>query len=136
MLDILALTEELQLDEGFSAIPYKDSLGVWTAGHGWNMEARPISRAAAEFILREHILEAVADAERYEWYHTLTDARQRVIVNMLFNLGATRFRSFEKTIGFLERGDFQSAAAEMLDSVWARQVGHRASRLSAMMSTG
>ncbi len=55
MFDIDILADELKFDEGFSAVPYKDTEGMWTCGYGWNMHARPISRAAAEFIMQEHI---------------------------------------------------------------------------------
>jgi lysozyme len=36
----------------------------------------------------------------------------------------------------LEQGDYETAAKEMLDSKWARQVGDRANRLAKMMEDG
>ena len=55
---------------------------------------------------------------------------------MVYNLGLTRFKGFKKTIGFIELGEYDLAATEMLDSKWARQVGKRAIELSHMMKTG
>lgn len=136
MLDIDTLIDELKGDEAFSAKPYQDINGIWTIGYGWNLESTPISTEAARFILREHILESIANAERYQFFHNLTPNRKRVIVNMIFNLGRAGFRRFIKTIKYLDRGDYQSASVEMLDSLWARQVGRRATKLSEMMYNG
>ena len=36
----------------------------------------------------------------------------------------------------LEAGDYKTAAKEMLDSVWARQVKSRAKKLAQIMETG
>jgi lysozyme len=55
---------------------------------------------------------------------------------MAYNLGMTGFFKFEKTIAFLEKGDFESAANEMLNSKWANQVGKRAKELVTMIKIG
>ena len=130
------LIEDLKLDESFRAKPYQDINGIWTTGYGWNLESTPLSEAAGLFILREHVLEAFADAERYQFFHSLTPNRKRVIANMIFNLGRVGFRRFKKTIKYLDRGDYESASIEMLDSLWAKQVGQRAIKLSELMKHG
>ena len=136
MMDIDTITSDLMDNEGFSAKPYKDSVGVWTIGYGWNLQSTPITPEAAEFILKEHVLDAVANAERYEWFHELSHNRKRVVVNMIFNLGRTGFARFTKTIAYLSGRDYEAAAAEMLDSRWAEQVGTRANFLSGLMLMG
>ena len=136
MIDVDTIADDLIKHEAFSAKPYQDINGVWTTGYGWNLESTPITPEAAEFILKEQILTAVADAERYQWFHDLTHNRQRVIVNMIFNLGRTGFRRFKKTIAYIAQKDYEGAAVEMLDSLWARQVGHRANFLSELMFNG
>jgi len=62
--------------------------------------------------------------------------RQAVLVDMAFNLGRAGLASFQKMRAALALGDFERAAAEMLDSLWARQVGRRARELAEMMQTG
>ena len=54
---------------------------------------------------------------------------QEVIVNMCFNMGAPRLSKFKKFIGGVNAGDWNTAAVEMMDSRWAKQVGVRADRL-------
>jgi lysozyme len=39
-MNIEKLKKELRRDEGVRYSPYKDSVGVWTVGCGWNLEAR------------------------------------------------------------------------------------------------
>ena len=63
-------------------------------------------------------------------------ARQRVLLNMCFNLGSGGLLEFRKSLAAMERGDFETAAREMKASKWATQVGDRADRLAALMRSG
>ena len=130
------LIQELEVDEGFRKKPYKCTADKTTIGIGRNLDDVGISRDEAVYLLKNDIKAAVEQAEKFYWYHDLSPMRKRVIVNMIFNLGITRFRKFKKTIKYLEVGDYQSASTEMLDSAWAKQVGPRATRLSQMMRKG
>ena len=72
-----------------------------------------------------------------EFYENLTSNNRRdVIVEMIFNMGLTRFKKFKKTIKAIENKDFASAADEMLNSKWAGQVGQRAITLSNKFRAG
>jgi hypothetical protein len=53
---------------------------------------------------------------------------------MIFNLGAGGFSAFRKMIAAVESADWVSAAKEMRDSMWSRQVGHRADEDVALMA--
>ena len=70
------------------------------------------------------------------WWRGLDDVRQRVLVNMAFNLGITRLLGFKNTLAAMQAGNYADAAKGMLDSKWATQVGARATRLAAMMRDG
>ncbi len=59
-----------------------------------------------------------------------------VVLNMIFNMGLSRFSGFIKTIGYIENGQYFMAATEMLDSKWAKQVGKRARTLAKLMEAG
>ena len=72
----------------------------------------------------------------FTWYKNLSDARQRVLVNMCFNLGLTRLLGFKKFLAALEAEDWDRAAEEMLDSKWAVQVGPRSTRLRDLLLEG
>ena len=66
----------------------------------------------------------------------LDEARQMVCINMAFNLGMPRLNRFKKMWAAIHKGDYGTAALEMLDSKWADQVKGRALRLSNIMKTG
>jgi lysozyme len=52
---------------------------------------------------------------------------------MAFNLGSEGLSKFQKTIEAIENGDFDKAAEEMGDSLWAEQVGDRAAEDMELM---
>ena len=136
-MDRTALKRLLTLHEGRRDRPYKDSEGNLTIGIGHNLDAKPLSDRVIDLIFEDDIADAIADLNRVlPWWVTLSDNRQIVIVDMCFNLGIGRLLKFSKTIAALQAKDWETAADEMLDSKWARQVGIRATRLADMMRAG
>lgn len=139
-MDKKQLTKELRRDEGVVPFAYQDHLGYWTIGVGRLIDKRKgggLSDAEIDFLLSN-------DIDRFEkqvidalpWYSRLDDVRQRVLVNMAFNLGIAGLLGFKNTLAMIERGDYAGAAKGMLNSKWATQVGERAKRLATMMETG
>ena len=55
------------------------------------------------------------------------------MVNMAFNLGATRLAKFKNMHNMLSQHKWKEAAAEGRDSRWYRQVTNRADRLVTRM---
>lgn len=127
------LIEALKRDEGVREKPYYDSVGKISIGVGRNLDDKGLRPDEIRFLLKNDIEEALADARKFSWFPRLDRPRQRVIVNMIFNLGAPRFRNFKKMLAALEKQDYIKASEEMLDSKWARQVGVRAQRLADIM---
>ena len=60
---------------------------------------------------------------------------QKAIIDMSFNLGYPRLSKFINLKKALQQRDFNQAAAEMLNSSWARQTGNRANELARMVKT-
>lgn len=131
------LRRMLIVHEGLRLKPYRCPAGYLTIGVGRNLEARGISREEAMVLLESDIAEAEAAARGFfPAFDRLEEPRQAVLVDMAFNLGAVRLGGFRRFRAALERGDFEQAAREMLDSKWAKQVGPRARRLAEMMRRG
>ena len=129
------LLKQIEMHEGFRGKPYKDSEGIMTIGIGRNVEANPLSHEEAVFMLENDVDKAIYSVNNYQWFDGLSDVRQRVVIDMAFNLGISGFSRFKKMITHIEAGRFRLAASEMLNSKWAWQVGARAIRLSKMMET-
>lgn len=127
------LVESVKAAEGFRATAYQDSVGVWTVGFGTNLQELSIDRPTAERWLNEALRRCETEAARFPWYATLNPPRQRVILEMLYNLGLTRFVGFLKMLAAIERKDYAQAAEQMMSSKWASQVGVRATKLAAIM---
>ena len=131
------LIEELKRDEGVELKAYHDTVGIWTIGIGRNLQDVGVSMAEAEFLLATDIDVAVSELQRtFDWFEDLSDARQRVCVNMCFNLGLTRLLGFKKFLAAMAAGDWETAGVEMLDSKWSRQVGARSTRLKDLLLEG
>jgi len=99
----------------------------------------------ATALARPLIAEKVLDVAKKEKVTSLAhgcsgkgndQVRFDTLTNMCFNLGAPRLSGFKKMWEAIEAGDYSTAAEEMLDSKWARQVGPRADRLAQKMETG
>lgn len=129
-------TQLIAKHEGLRLKPYTDTVGKLTIGYGRNLDEVGISEKEAEVMLKSDVEKAYNEARDFDWFKDLNGPRRAVIVNMIFNLGLTRFRKFKNTIIFLEKGLYRAASKEMLDSKWAKQVGNRALELSELMLHG
>lgn len=137
MYDASKLHAELKRDEGYRDITYLDTEGIPTVGVGHNLEANPVAADIIEGWLSEDIVSAETALDNlYHPWRGLTDVRQRVLVNMAFNMGQSRLGGFRKMWAAIRAQDYEEAAVQMLDSKWAGQVGPRAPRLADMMRTG
>lgn len=135
-MDIEALKDQLILHEGLKLEPYRCTADKLTIGVGRNIEDIGITEDEARYLLDNDILRVSQELDNaIAWWRDLSDVRQRVILDMAFNLGTPTLMKFQKTLGYIEAEDYESAASEMLDSKWARQVGQRAERLSKAMAT-
>ena len=132
-----ALRAQLVRHEGLRLRLYKDTVGKWTIGVGHNIEDRGLTQRAAFAILEDDIEDAIRDCRSaWPWFDGLDHARQRVLVNMVFNMGLAKMRQFTHTLAAIAAGDYARAAVEMLDSRWADQVGTRALELAEQMRQG
>lgn len=135
-MDMERMKLELRQDEGLRLKPYRCTAGRLTIGVGINLD-EGITEDEADYLLASRIRRAEAELDRaLPWWRGLSDARQRALVNMAFNLGLPRLLGFKGMLGALEAGDWNEAARQALNSAWARQVGPRAARIAKMIEEG
>ena len=136
----MTLRDMLIIDEGSVKkdglhIPYPDSLGFLTIGYGHlikdHEKAVPITEEEACALLDKDIEEHVHEVlKRWPWVSRLDEDRRNVVFNMAFNLGVYKLRRFKKFLAHMENRRWKEARGEMLNSLWARQVKSRATRLA------
>ena len=120
--------------QGLSGTPWTIGFGHTGAdvspGAVWTLEK-------CNEILRQDAEKHSADVIRaFPWVARLDPVRQDVLFNMGFNMGCAGLSKFVNTLKMIETGDYERAAVGMINSLWARQVGARATRLAKMMRTG
>jgi lysozyme len=130
------LLSSTKLHEGLRLRAYQDSVEVWTIGYGTNLQTLTISEDLATEWLYEKLRQAEVSAQSYGWYVNLNQARRDAIIEMVYNLGLTRFDKFKNLQKALGKQDWAAARLEMLNSKWAEQVGERAKRLAEQIFTG
>lgn len=129
-------SELIKKHEGLRLQPYKCTAGKLTIGYGRNIEDNGISVYEAEVMLENDIQKCYALCIKFPFWNNLNEVRQSVILDMCYNLGFTRLQGFKKMLKALEIQDYKSAAKEMLDSKWARDVKSRATELAELMTYG
>lgn len=152
------MAAQLALHEGLRLKTYRDTKGLLTVGYGYCIDRRGVkpleavigrrfegtlTRAEADLMLRFDVARfEVGIRAHLPFYDQLDDVRQRVCVDMAFNMGYGAL-AFKKTIDLVRRRRFVEAGDEMMRSKWSDDVGDgwggnydRAERLANMMKTG
>ena len=140
-MDMNRLMKSVKAHEGFRNSVYRDTLGKRTVGYGhlcvedhWE-DNRAYTIPELERVLEADLNNAVQGAERLlKGCRILDSLAREIVVEMVFQLGETGVSKFKNMLKALEEGpDYQTAAAEMLDSRWAKQTPERAKEMSEHM---
>ena len=143
-MNVEMLREQLEIDEGVKYEIYVDHLGYPTFGIGHLIiESDPENgQAVGTPVSEDRVAEAFDSALQgvlsdcnilYPDFEDLPEEAQQIIANMMFNLGRPRLSKFVGMKRGVDAEDWDTAADEMVDSRWYRQVGERAERLVARM---
>lgn len=128
-MDYHKIASDLTRDEGVRLKPYQDTVGKTTIGVGRNLDDKGITHAEATMMLHADIEDCVQHAlEVFPAFKNLPEPAQRVVVNMIFQLGAAGFRGFGRFITAVRCHAWHSAADEALDSRAAHQAPERFKR--------
>ena len=139
-MNVEQLREQLKIDEGCVYEIYNDHLGYPTFGIGHHVResdpenGSPIGTKVSEDRVAnafdDYIGIVLSDCNKlYPDFEDLPEEAQQIIANMMFNLGRPRLSKFVGMKRGVDEKDWNSAADEMVDSRWYRQVGARAERL-------
>ena len=143
-MDLDKLKEEIKTDEGVIYEVYLDHLGYKTCGVGHLCRATdpenklevgdPVSVERVDMLFAEDLETTIDECKLlYNNFDDLPEEVQRIIANMLFNMGRPRLSRFHKMKKAIDNRDWIEASVQMKDSLWARQVPNRADRLVKRM---
>lgn len=144
------LLADIRQAEGFRREAYKDNRGFWTAGYGHYLDqSKDWTGITFDQSTIDNWLSSDVDtAQRYclallEWPAMDCDARQNALVELVFNMGLSKWRGFVHTRECLGHKDWQGAYNGLLDSIWAHEVQPdgfekpgRATRIGSYILTG
>ena len=133
------LLEMLKRHEGVRSKVYLCSAGYETIGVGRNISANGLGLSGDEvdYLLENDIVRVIKElSSEYPWFKDLDDVRKDAMIDISFNLGATRLRGFKRALAAMEVADYKMAAKEFLDSKWSRDVKGRATELCYMIEMG
>lgn len=142
------LKKEIMADEGYSNKIYLDHLGYPTVGIGHLIKKDDPeygSKNLGKVVTDERITElfisdadiAIKDCKKlFPNFELIPEDTQHVLINMMFNLGFTRFSKFKNFRAAIEKKDWGKAAIEGQDSLWYNQVPNRARRLMERLRNG
>jgi len=146
---------QLSEHEGVRPGVYNDSLGNPTIGIGFNLaDSKNQEYLAKSGIDRQALLsgkQQLNDAQMKQLYRksfanayrdslaflpdldSHPEPVQRAVVDMAYNMGASKLMGFQKARAAFMKRDYGTASNEMMDSLWAKQVKGRAVNLSKMV---
>lgn len=111
-------------------------------GYDYNISKYGISESVASRIMEKIVRDEREKLEKYDWFNKLDRVRQEAVINLAFNLGVPGLLRFKGTIGYLDRGQYDRAARELLytsrgsKTLYYRQVKGRAKEISEQLRTG
>jgi len=145
-MNIDELRQEIQNDEGRVNSVYLDHLNLPTVGIGHLIkESDPeyglpvgtvVDDERVNELFDQDIKVTLSECEQlYENFNDLPEEVQKILANMMFNLGRPRLSKFRKLCKAVADRDWQECAIQMEDSRWHRQVTNRANRLISRMKS-
>jgi len=136
---MMRLINMLKRHEGVRNKVYMCPAGYETIGVGRNISESGLglSEDEVEYLLKNDILRCRNELlGEYDWFENLDSVRQEAMIDLSFNLGQTKLRTFVKALGHMADGNYEEAGREFYNSRWAEQVGDRSLEVCQMIGSG
>ena len=144
-MNIDELRQELEYDEGVEYKIYHDHKGYPTFGIGHLITqsdpefslplGAPVSEERVAECFNQDIETTISECKiLFDNFDELPEEVQRIIANMMFNMGRPRLSKFKMFRAALANKNWSECAVQMEDSRWHKQVTNRANRLISRMN--
>lgn len=140
---VYEIKQYIRTNEGYERMPYQCSEGYWTCGVGHKMDGEP-SEYELKFGWTDEFIESTFNKDFYKAVVSAWDAvptlklishnRRKALVDMSYQMGSVK--AFRKMLKGIAEKDFDYAADEILDSLYAKQTKRRAKKNSNYMRLG
>lgn len=135
------ISAHLNHEEGRVPYAYADSLGFLTIGVGRLIDKRKggkLSDAEIDLLLANDIKSKMKAIETWPAWQAVKDdpARATALLSMAFQLGVEGLAGFKNSLQLIANKQWQAAAANLMQSLWAKQTPNRAKRVTQMIATG
>lgn len=131
------LAEHLRNVEDEVLHAYNDHLGFITIGVGRLLDKRKgggISREESAYLLNNDMQKVENQIlQKIPFYIGLSENQKIALCSMAFQMGIGGLMEFKNTLSLLERGEYEAAAKEALNSRWATQTPNRARRVTYLL---
>lgn len=137
-----SLKARIKLHEGCKLFIYTCTEGKKTIGYGHKLVGTEydkfkdgITQETAEKLFDRDFSEAAEVTERVmgKTWARLPFVVKEVLIEMCFQMGLSRMLGFKKMLNALDRGEYLTAANEMIDSKWHKQTPNRVEFLAKIV---
>jgi len=146
-MNVKECAAQIKRHEGEVLEVYLDSLGLKTLGIGhllqpedpeydWEVGTSVSQEVVSKYFkddFNKHLAETIHVFGTEKDFYNLPENIQHVLVNMCFNLGASRLSKFRNMLAACRSYDWEEMARQMEDSKWFGQVGRRSKELQEIV---
>lgn len=139
----MSLIESIKINEGFRANIYQCTAGVDTVGYGFNVNyleedelalnngiVEPMTPEVAHKILELKLQKLkIALIREFSWVEQKPVIVQEALLEMAYQLGIPKMKSFSQTLTYIKEDNYQQAAINLRKSKWAKQTPKRVENL-------
>ena len=137
--DVKALKNMIKQHEGKRLKVYKDTVGKDTIGYGHLVKpgedfSKGITDQQADEMFNKDFDRHVQGARTTPGYSLADQKRKQAMVDLAYNMGPNWHKSWPKFSAAAKSGDWKTAAKELQNSKWYKQVGNRGNTIVNMIA--
>ena len=137
--DVNALKSMIKHHEGKRLEVYKDTVGKDTIGYGHLVKpgedfSKGITDQQADEMFDKDFEHHVKGARTTPGYNLADQRRKQAMVDLAYNMGPNWHKTWPKFSAAAKSGDWKTAAKELQNSKWYKQVGNRGNTIVNMIA--
>lgn len=131
-----SIREYIEGNEGRESRLYKCTKSKQTIGVGRNLSANGVNQDEIDLMFTNDLdlsFRALWNVFSTRTVDDMPPRRRMALMDLMFNIGEPRFRTFKKMIAAVKEDNWELAIVELLDSAYARQLPTRARKNACLL---